>query len=438
MLIGTGYKVLAIQGEHRYGYGHIFFDGTPNATTGMRSGDFILKKMNAPNDLLYAIIYAPNGGTPTAFGQEIGTVTCPGINNGRPIEVTNQVTDLNTPIAPIGNSGGDFAAHIHLYNFNRNPRNNDVNSSYTSALGFSNTQFRNPKNPLEFLPHDQPVYTVAINGRNLIYPGNQKSSFRVRCSMNGVTAGQTYANAVMNLDNVELYIRKDKAIKTEYKLIKGAVLESRISNGARLDTDRYPSIGFPGHNTGAHAIDIARGVRNEIDEGIGSYTRTGVSASAYTNNPWDEYYFSDFPTRIHKDDQFGGANARFASVNEEARYEDGKYQLYAKAITVRDVEYESAKTNPTSIVIDNFRPYVSKVIISSNFDIIYESSWSWDATTRSLKRTTTNNRAATSTEALQLTIITSESMKSLKVAIPSLGISAVTGSRMTDKMWVYG
>ena len=44
-IIGTSYKVLVIRGEHRYGYGHIFFDGTPNATTGMRSGDFILKKM---------------------------------------------------------------------------------------------------------------------------------------------------------------------------------------------------------------------------------------------------------------------------------------------------------------------------------------------------------------------------------------------------------
>lgn len=66
--ISSGYKYIAISGVHHYGFGHIFFWGVPNVNTGMRSGDFILKKCDDVDEDLWAIIYCPEGETPIAFG----------------------------------------------------------------------------------------------------------------------------------------------------------------------------------------------------------------------------------------------------------------------------------------------------------------------------------------------------------------------------------
>ncbi len=84
--VSKKYKYIVFSGTHYYGFGHIFFWGWPDESTGMRSGDFILKKMDGVNSDNYAIVHCPNGGTPIAISElNSGTVTVPSINNGNPM-----------------------------------------------------------------------------------------------------------------------------------------------------------------------------------------------------------------------------------------------------------------------------------------------------------------------------------------------------------------
>lgn len=423
-LKGEGsYKVIVIRGNQRFGYGHIFFDGDAGSGNGIRSGDFILKRMDAPQADSYAIIYAPDGGNSVAFSDTEGEVTHPSLNNGQPITVTNQITNINTPIAPIGNSGGNFAAHIHLYNFENDPVDDDFNSRWVTQTGsrYTETRFRNPKDPLQFVDYPPSAHTLNIQ-TNLIAAGDDESSIRVRTAMNGATPGVVYPNAVMDIDDVELFIKKSYESDNAYQYIKGPFLESKMSLGARLASDRYPSYEFPNHNNDDNAlIEIAD--RNRV----GSFNGvTGIDAYAYNGNPWDDYYFSDFRTRIHRDDDFGQGNAQYARLSQEARYPDGQYTLYAKATTVRNIEHES---NPVEITIDNFLPYVKEVIVRKNNEngsLVYVGRWQWNGSQLSID--INNGDDAGAFDNLWIKVITSEPMANLTVSIPDAGTSYAAGA----------
>ncbi len=70
--------------------------------------------------------------------------------------------------------------------------------------------------------------------------------------------------------------------------------------------------------------------------------------------PFNDYYFSDFVTRIHQGDTLRGS-IELAHVPEYGRYTDGNYEMIAQYIDVRGNIYES---DTYSFSLDNFRPYV--------------------------------------------------------------------------------
>ncbi|MGC3946371.1 MAG: PKD domain-containing protein [Chryseolinea sp.] len=424
-LKGEGYKQVGITGAHRFAYGHIFRNGTPGAA-GMSSGDFILMRMNAPHNSYYAIIY--NAGTTVfAVGLVNGTVTHPSVNGGNPIAVTNQITDANRPIAPIGNSGGDYEAHIHLYNFQNDPVGDDYGSGYPGS--YNATYFRNAKNPLQFLNHNRPTYTVSFQPGALRYPGTQRSFFNVRAAMNGAAGSGNYP-VVMDVDAVELFIKKKYEAFNNTQYYKGTVLESKIFYGGRLNTDRYPSNGFPAHNSGQNAIDIAKG------DGVGSTTLTGISAFAYSSQPYDEYYFSDFYSRIHKDDNYGGTNARFASVSSDARYPDGEYNYFAR-VTTADNQVHDSQTQ--TLTLDNFKPYVQEVIVrkvNQSGPLVYRGFWSWNGSQLTLFKE--KHADVNPVENIWIKVTMSEPMK-FSVANPvAINIPTVDGSTYRPLVSVMG
>lgn len=440
---GTGtYKVLVIDGAHNFGYGHIFFNETPSVTNGSRSGDFVLKKMESPNSDDYCIIYAPTGAVPIAFSEVSGTVKHPDINNNQPFAVTTQVTSINIPVAPIGTSGNQVGnAHIHLFNFQNSPIDSDFLSDYPGD--FNTTNFRNAKNPLQFVTHNAPTYLLTFPSNiNLTYPGDSRSSIRVRAAMSGETAGGPYSNSIMDIEKVQLFIKKLNEPFSSFQLFKGPVLESQIVYGGVVNSNRYPSIGFPSHNTGTSAIDIAKGVNGSVDEGVGSATRTGIVPFAYSSQPYDEFYFSDIFTRIHKNNVFGSTSPTFASINEDAKYPDGNYELFAQLTTVTNLSHNSQFQEVT---IDNFRPYVKEVIIrnfSGNGSLVYQGKWNWNGTSLALEGARKVNDALTTNE-IWIKIITSEPTTNLKVNILAIdgmvfrNVQAIPNTNNTEYLINY-
>lgn len=404
-LSGTGYKYILIEGdqagsEYHFGYGHLFEDD-PLANRTMEIGDMVLIELPDPHEGQYAIINLNSPGN-TAIGATIvNNVTF--IYNGTEYTVTNEVNS-DDPIGIIGNSGGNYDyQHVHLYMF----RDIDI------AVDDHNN-IHNDQDPLEYVAHEDTDYDVSIFGKTLeinsqhyinqndvvVFPGDEEISLMVRWEMNGGSIGSTYTNVVMDIDDVHLYIKNSYTIPEEssnwgnessnYQLIHGPWVKSKLSHGARTESDIYPTNippANPAHNTNPD-INIA----NNSNAEHGSTTRTGIYPHAYYSTnagyPYDDYYFSDFKTRVHNDDGFCMNDCDYASCNEQAKYKDGKYQLFAKVTTVRGDEYTSLTCQPEGIdiIIDNFRPFIDQLKIDQMWSIggsredvtLYISDWIFD------------------------------------------------------------
>ncbi|OWY21454.1 hypothetical protein BVG80_13125, partial [Sphingobacteriales bacterium TSM_CSM] len=383
----TSYKYITVQSPATptqpaiiYGYGHIFTD------IGSECGTFKFQNMQAPYDDTPAIIFKDNA---NGFIHAISTVNGHVLYNGSIHEVSNQVV-AGQSIAPLGSSGGFAGAgHVHLYNFTIP---NQQNPGGNTVLYNAGDYFFNFKNPLEFLNYAPAEYTLNITP-TLTYVPAQYSSFRVRCSINGEPVPDPTPNrhdTAMDIDKVELFIKKTTELNDAYTLLKGTWLESLICNGGLANSNRYPSPGFPAHNTPAPVtdapfpfggVDMAHPDEDAPETGLGSVLRTGIHSYAYNTNPYDDYYFSDLKLRLHKDDDYSDTDIQYAYITEDARYPDNEYALYARLVTVTGEEYHSdfSAANPNTLVIDNFRPYIKEVLITQGGFPRYHAQWTWNA-----------------------------------------------------------
>lgn len=412
---GNGYKILTINGmtrnpdipndvgvenQYNFGFGHIF----DNTALPIESGDFVLLRLDGDNWREVAILNTETNTAISDFDGAGGTVTWP-VNSTDPnnpsvqYPVTNRV-DAGDAIAPIGVSGydwnpasgaydRDFSPHIHLY----------------LAVDPDNTpnDLVNAKDPLQFIdnPHPDTDYNITIEANdyttnqgvqgtleavnnltlgssNIFYSGTERASVRVRCTMQNI--GQRYGagmdtwyrSAVMELDDIMLFITKVVSggqPPATNELFMGSNFESRISHGARLGNTRYPAINNPPWNT---IFDIA------LIEG--SFTQQGIKAQAYGGlhggGEYDDFYFSDIYTRISKNHEMGNDEIEWAYRNKEAKYPDGVYVLNARATDVNGDFHYSSNNNPTTITIDNFRPYITKLEVHNLAgNVVYWYEW---------------------------------------------------------------
>lgn len=433
------YKAMVIEGNHYFAYGHIFFDGIPD-DNGMQCGAFILKRMDFPNDIFYTIIYCPENGDPIAYGElENATVTHPDLNNGLPIEITTTVESIDNPICPIGNSGGNYSGHLHLYSFEEEPDDIDFNSNWTS--GYPLTHFRNAKDPLEFITYPQPSYDIIIDetrdltesGTNQYFSGEIEAAAKVVCTMQGATGGGNYPT-VMDLNTVELFYKRSFDANennaqnwgqgnSNYKLFKGPYFESKFCMGATLNTDRYPSYQHPSNLS--ENLDIANPVRQ------GNINRTGINGTCYNSDPFDEFYFSDIVTRISKEDDFGHENRLYASYPGEARTNDGEYNLYVRTTTVRNEV--DASNDPYNILIDNFRPYISSVKIyrdNGQGELLVHNEWKWE--NEQLVFYPTTYAIISQSDNLYVEVEASEPLSRLGISVPTLSYEGSSENPLED------
>lgn len=163
-------------------------------------------------------------------------------------------------------------------------------------------------------------------------------------------------------------------------------------------------------------------VRNA--KNVGSWTRTGIHPLAYkTNNPrrWDDYYFSDFVTRIHTADVMGDTTTLIADCPDDARYTDGRYQMYAEVTDVRNATFRS---DTLSFVLDNWKPYVRGVKVLISGIEAYNEEWICNGDCMDF---TANNLGATISYLdmsgdIDIIVNASEPMRSMSLTIGSLGI----------------
>ena len=66
-------------------------------------------------------------------------------------------------------------------------------------------------------------------------------------------------------------------------------------------------------------------------------------------------YFSDFVTRIHKNDVMGDELTEIAYCPFDARYPDGDYVVMAELFDIQNNRFESEEVEFT---IDNFQPFI--------------------------------------------------------------------------------
>lgn len=482
-----GFKYIFIEGDNangnNFGYGHMFLSTLPGSN-GQQIGDMVLIRTKVPvpvsvdpdctnplnpNCTLtttnnYAILHYTSTGV-TAWGEvanEIVEYTPPGGSAER-YEVVNTVT-LGQEIAPIGTSadfGGSVPAHLHLFHLF------DPTMEFSNNLAFTN----NNTDPLQYVdPYPNQGYslvitpptatsiTLPITSSNnapasqpptLTYPGDQASSIQVRCIMHNAETGTNYQNAIMAIDVVELRIKSSFENDNQYKQISGHRFNSIISHGGHkfgptsfIAEQRYPREGASPNST----------TRDLKQDGIpGSNTETGIDPYSYTSNaigyPWDDFYFSDFYTRIHKDDDnTQQSTIQITNVTDNARYPDGEYDLKARASTVRDVALTySVNSQEVSIVIDNFRPYIKKVEVFTGTAAtpFYEAEWTVSTGNQIACTPQHGDGSATPGTAIQgnpltVRVTTSEPMSSFFIAnIDPLTASQINPSSQSNSKMEY-
>lgn len=414
--LDNGYKYFIIQDRNNsnrnLGFGHIF---SKNKGVTQKSGDMVLTKSDNGTWVIICLSTGIAYSLINGLAVEYDDVTY----------VTQNTCNAGDPIAPLGNSGGDnsnFDTHLHLY-YAEDPTHG-VSSS---------TQRNNAKNPLQIVNHANTNFDISIEGitnltkynQNSFYSGAEQGSIQVKIKMAGASNGSRYTNQVMDIEKVHFYIKKYGQNDSDYKLILGDNFDSKIVLGGRIDNTRYPS--------GNSSYDIA--------SAYGSIIRTGIDPYAYNSYPYDNWYFSDIYTRIHKDDTFTGT-IKLAISNAEARYPDGVYLIKPKAYRINNTEaINPANPNnnePKQILIDNFRPYISNVKIKEYGEENYKYSRGWQWVNNSLLfEPEPVDIKFSSDKNVEVQVTTSEAMRKVKLEVGNYSVEQSNGNDLNKTTWNF-
>lgn len=359
---GAKYITLDV-GDYRYSFVHLFFNDPNNLSawefSEMEGGASILVKRmyGAQNNNKWAMIITWNN-TTTIIGQVEGQVEY----NGELLEVTINVP-AGSPIGPLGNSGvGPGAAHLHLTTAPDNEAT--LNDGYN-------------RNPLQYVNYEEPGYNIQLFSNpspgtfNVNYPGTNPSPLCVRPEMSPVSTpnGNIHNrySKIYDLNIVRLLIKK--SYESDYVTISGDEHSNVISLGGRLGPVPLIETELFNNSLAQYAADQ-----------WGSWTQMGVKSFAYNasivTRPYDEFYFPDFITRIHKDDLTNETSpTKLSHCPMSTRYNDGRYQIKARVTNIRNANTDSPANNLT---IDNYKPFIRSVKVQANGNTFYHRKWDCD------------------------------------------------------------
>lgn len=368
---GAKYITLDV-GDYRYSFVHLFFNDPNNLSawefSEMEGGASILVKRmyGAQNNNKWAMIITWNN-TTTIIGQVEGQVEY----NGELLEVTINVPE-GSPIGPLGNSGvGPGAAHLHLTTAPDNEAT--LNDGYN-------------RNPLQYVNYEEPGYNIQLFSNpspgtfNVNYPGTNPSPLCVRPEMSPVSTpnGNIHNrySKIYDLNIVRLLIKK--SYESDYVTISGDEHSNVISLGGRLGPIPLIETELFNNSLAQYAADQ-----------WGSWTQMGVKSFAYNasivTRPYDEFYFPDFITRIHKDDLTNETSpTKLSHCPMSTRYNDGRYQIKARVTNIRNANTDSPANNLT---IDNYKPFIRSVKVQANGNTFYHRKWDCDDGCQGMKLT---------------------------------------------------
>ncbi len=349
-----------------FGYRHLFRRVN---TFPVISGECALRRMLAPymdeTALIVPIINANDSITGhQVFGdidyqnnnQDIGQVIWEG--DTLTVGIMANTGDVIGPVGDSYASASILCAHLHL------------SCHVDNLFNFHDSM---TKDPLTFVQHAIPTYQVRfrdqnnVNGVIIKYPGDTESSIRVRPTMqNEQSAVSVYQNSVANLDNVEIYISNFGV--SVFRIIQGPVFYSNIAHGARPNIIRNPG-------SMIKDCSVVNGCHSNGQPRLGNWSRTGIDPFAYADaasHPYDDYYYADFVTRIHKYDVINDGSKLYADIPHTARYNDGTYNIFSR---VTDVRGNHTSSDTLEFKLDNFKPFIEWVKVTINNTRIYEESW---------------------------------------------------------------
>lgn len=275
--LAPGYKRLFVNGDHNFGYGHLFWGQQSNTQSG---GCFLKEMILQPGQ--YATVIKLDGDVYT-IGPNVGSVEF----EGEILEVSTQISSVGDPIGPTGGSsnGGEYYAHLHLYS---NPGGN-------SSTGKNIT-----KNPLQYIDYDMPDFDLSVlsvvnyannettDWTECTYSEESRNVIVVRPTMENAGANARRYNTVFDINQVELQLKREFDAEASYSVITGNEKEASIRLGGRIGQNADPEDMY----------------YDNVDGSIGNLQRQGIRPFAYATHgahPYDDFYFTDVYFRIHRE-----------------------------------------------------------------------------------------------------------------------------------------
>ncbi len=364
-IVSNGLKIINIKPDTSsvsFSFLHIFNnDGLPITKNGFT---LIAEGGGTIIDLVNGIAYSE---TPNL------NISHKGINY-----ITQNTIKKDAPMAPMGTSSNsktrpaDYHVHVSKLESGNDASSHTesvdamgdtlINTNIESLIDTLDVRLRNrkPTEPRDLNQCEEQTTKGTWGGFTPTYTDKTRNIIETEVSMRGAiqvpNEKSRYQNGFMNESRIDIRIKTDNPQSTFSHIVTANGVSKFIINPIGTVTTYPASIG-----------DGRYGNLSANDAGCIPY--------AYADNisfhPHDYYIQPDFYTRIHKDDIPSQGEVFLADFPDNARYNDGKYEIEARVTTVTDKE----GWDTYYFTLDNFKPYISSVEVlrKDNGAYIYES-----------------------------------------------------------------
>ena len=170
-----------------------------------------------------------------------------------------------------------------------------------------------------------------------------------------------------------------------------------------------------------------------------SWVLTNTKGATGTRGSVDATQFWRTDARMGTITAPNGSDAQVARDVQEAAFPDGSYVLH---VLLRDLGSAAPHDHTRTILVDNFRPYVRKVVVRSGTETVYQAEWNWNGVSEILVATPSALDDAIlddagRTQDLSFAVEFSEPMASASLSISPLGETvALSAADPTDaRIW---
>ncbi|WP_430410231.1 CARDB domain-containing protein [Kordia sp.] len=394
-------------------YRHIFEGGSSGI---QESGGFVMKTTNEGTLTIINLKANPIKAISTANGDTVSY----DLNNNGIIESNETFTTSNTfnqfqLIAPIGNSVG-FAAHLHVQSVKelKNSAGNTTTNidNINEVMTFNDDS--NTFNPLYDFNYTGIAYNVIMTDFSSL---NQNSYVKIRTEVpeeHRTGLIKRYENGMFDVQNISLKISRYN---------EDSFLKMKKSDGNFIEFD------FGSKSNGFYPEEM-----EDVSEVPNEWKITPTAYwSGTTNNYglYDDYYLAltDFNSRAINPNIQDIDNNGMAEINNESLYGDGLYRMKAVLEPVEERNpffysnigpFQSSVSEP--FIIDNFYPYVERVLVIYSLLDVYHKRWERDG--NSMQLNGSNGGAIFENgDEFHVRVFSSEPLESLNLQVD--GISTV-------------